>query len=607
MAPVVGAHHDGSALYVDNQAPDLGDRVNVRVRVPASCGARHVYARVVHDGEPHFVEASGDGGSPAERWWRAEFEVRNPVTQYRFLLLLDDGGHRWLNGTGTHSHDVTDDEDFRLVTFPPPPSWARDAIVYQVFLDRFAASGAQRALPAWAVRGDWYGSEVAYKDKLGSRQVFGGDLGGIEAHLGYISGLGADVIYLTPFFPAPSNHRYDADTFGAVDPLLGGDEALVSLARAAHDRGIRVIGDLTTNHTGAGHEWFRAAKAGPSAPEHDFYYWEPGSPGYASWLGVRAMPKLNYRSAALWERLITGPGSVTSVWLRPPYDLDGWRVDVANMTGRYRADDFNAEIARAMRSTMAEARPEALLIAEHGHDFTPEVRGDGWHGVMNYAGFTKPAWAWLARPGNSLQFLGQPLEVPHSPGGVAVETMTEFMGRVPWRVANHHFNLLCSHDTPRIRSVVGDRARVEVGAALLFSFPGIPMVFSGDEIGMEGVTGEDSRRPFPWERQESWDRATLKVYSDLITLRRSSPALRTGGMRWVYAGDDSVVYLREAPEERMLVLLTRAAGKGIVLGASHLGRPGEAVNRFGGAGLKFRNGKVTLPGDGPMAQIWQLT
>jgi alpha-glucosidase len=606
MALLDRAHHDGSALYVDNQAPGLGDQVNVWARVPANAGARSVYVRVIQDGEPHFVEASVDRRSAGELWWRAQVGVRNPVTPYRFLLRLGDDSYRWLNGTGPHGHDVTDDEDFRLVAFPPPPTWAEGAVVYQIFPDRFAASGAKRAMPSWAVECDWYGTEVAPQGKLTSTQVFGGDLAGIEAHLGYVQDLGADVIYLTPFFPAPSNHRYDAQTFAAVEPLLGGNEALASLSAAVHSRGMRLLGDLTTNHTGSDHEWFKAAQAGPSAPEHGFYYWEEGPPGYACWLGHPRLPKLNYTSPELWQRLINGPGSVTARWLQPPFNLDGWRIDVANMTGRYRADDFNGEIARSMRSAMASANTETLLVAEHGHDFTSELQGDGWHGVMNYAGFTKPAWTWLARPASTMRFLGQPVDVPRRPGLQVAQTMSEFLARVPWRVASHHFNLLCSHDTPRIRTVTGDRALVEVGAALMFSFPGLPMVFSGDEIGLEGQTGEGSRTPFPWAREQKWDHATLDAYKGLIALRKASAALRCGGMRWVYAGDDAVAYLREAPGERMLVLLTRASGSDIVLEESAVGWSGEAVNRFGGAALRTLNGKVTLPGDGPMAQMWQL-
>ena len=302
-----------------------------------------------------------------------------------------------------------------------------------------------------------------------------------------------------------------------------------------------------------------------------------------------------------------GPGSVTARWLNGPYNLDGWRIDVANMTGRYGAQDFNAEIAKTMRSTMAAVRPDAFLVAEHGHDFSAEVSGDGWHGVMNYAGFTKPAWTWLTRAGNESLFLGQPVEVPRNPAGVASRAMSEFLARVPWRVATHHFNLLCSHDTARIRTVSGDPAVVQVGAALLFTFPGIAMVFAGDEIGIEGVTGEDSRRPFPWEKRGTWDMGTLDAYRRLARLRVSSSALCEGGLRWVYQGDDTLAYLRESPAQRLLVLLTRAPSSDVVLEGGPLGWSGEAANVFGGARLAAHNGKVTLPGDGPMAQIWELT
>ena len=147
---------------------------------------------------------------------------------------------------------------------------------------------------------------MAYHGKLTPAQVFGGDLTGIESRLDYIADLGANVIYLTPFFPSQSNHRYDATTFDAVDPLLGGDRALASLSAAAHARGIRLLGDLTTNHTGSGHEWFLAAQADHSSPERAFYYWKEEPPGYACWLGHPRLPKLNYSSPVLWDRLVRG-------------------------------------------------------------------------------------------------------------------------------------------------------------------------------------------------------------------------------------------------------------------------------------------------------------
>src|SRR4029079_15173929 len=144
-------------------------------------------------------------------------------------------------------------------------------------------------------------------------EYFGGDLRGVEERLDHIEALGANVIYLTPFFPAGSTHRYDSTTFDRVDPLLGGDEALASLTAAAHARGMRVIGDITPNHSGNSHEWFLAAQADPDAPERGFYYFDDSLPhGYAAWWGIRHLPKLNHSSPELAGRLT----AVVQKWMR---------------------------------------------------------------------------------------------------------------------------------------------------------------------------------------------------------------------------------------------------------------------------------------------------
>ena len=247
------------------------------------------------------------------------------------------------------------------------------------------------------------------------------------------------MLYLTPFFPAGSTHRYDASSFEHVDPLLGGDEALRSLVRAAHARGMRIVGDLTLNHSGAGHEWF--------ASERDFYYFDEKLPGgYASWLGVGSLPKLNWGSALLRERM----QEVAKRWL--DLGLDGWRIDVANMTGRHRDSDLAQEAAQAIRSVLG---PEHLLIAEHGHDFRDDLAGGGWHGTMNYAGFLRPAWEWLR--GDELpeelrhHFWGIPVGLPRLGGQAVTTTMRIFRAGVPWQSILHSWNLLDSHDTARFR------------------------------------------------------------------------------------------------------------------------------------------------------------
>lgn len=609
-----GPHHDGSELYVARDTPRLGDVVPVRVRVPASRAERAVWVRVVQDGEPRLAPARLERADERERWYVADVLVHNPVTSYRFLLD-EPGGHRWLNGTGLHARDVPDAADFRLSVHAPGPRWLDDAVVYQVFPDRFARSSGHDGpppgpLPDWALPAAWTDEPVGSGHGV-AQQYYGGDLPGIEARLDHLQRLGVDTLYLTPVFPARSNHRYDATSFAHVDPLLGGDPALASLAAAVHARGMRVMGDLTTNHTGAGHDWFARARADRSSPEAQFYYWTDEPPGYVGWLGHASLPKLNYNAPGLARRLVDGPDSVVARYLAPPFALDGWRIDVANMTGRYGADDHTLAVARAIRATMQQVAPDAALVSEHFHDAAADMVAGGWHANMNYSAFTRPAWTWLVEPGSTLPFMGLPVPVPRVGGAAVVATMRDFDATVPWSVTRHQWNLLGSHDTARIRTVTGARERHAVAAALLLTYPGTPVVWAGDEGGLTGVNGEHGRVPMPWDRIDgrpgaggaAWDPETFETYRALIALRRSSRALREGGLRWVLAQDDAVAYLRETADERVLVVLARDAWPD-----ARLPLPARAAeNLHGGAALACHGDAVVVPAaDGPSAQVWRL-
>ncbi|MDF2145475.1 glycoside hydrolase family 13 protein [Knoellia sp. p5-6-4] len=594
-------HHDGSALYVSNPHPALGETVTVRVRVPKEADVTAVHVRLTPDAEPFFVDAVIERETASDTWWVADIVVHNPVTNYRFILEGGPTAYQWLNGTGVHHRDVPDAADFRLTAFGAPPAWASGAVVYQIFPDRFGRSAGQdeREVPDWAVPRGWDEPVLLEQDVIAT-QLYGGDLDGIVEHLDHLERLGVNVVYLTPFFPARSNHRYDASSFDHVDPVLGGDEALARLVDACHARGMRVLGDFTTNHTGDAHQWFVTAQQDPESEEHGYYFWEDGD--YVAWLGVKSLPKLNYDSDALRHRVFEDEAGVVRRWITGDSPLDGWRVDVANMTGRYRGQDRNAEIARQMRLAMEEAAPDALLVGEHCHDYTQDAQGDGWHGVMNYAGFTRPVWTWLRARGHAPKFLGSPLMVPRLGGHSVMETMREFTAMVPWSTVRHSFNLVGSHDTTRIRTLVDDVRHVEVAAGLLFTLPGIPMFTYGDEIGMEGEFGEDGRRPMPWDEQH-WDAALLGAYRGLIAARNESVALREGGMRWVHADDDALVFLRESPTEVALVHCARHAHDAVHITTSRLPGIEAGVARYGDAPV-FGEGRMSLQADGPQVSVW---
>ncbi|MEU0486176.1 glycoside hydrolase family 13 protein, partial [Streptosporangium sp. NPDC006013] len=489
-----GFHHDGSPDHVSTEAPEPGETVTVFVRTPR--GHRSgVHVRTTPDGEPHFAEAVIDRETERETWWRADIVARNQVTGYRFLIGGPDG-YRWLTASGLATHDVPDTTDFKLVTHAAPPAWAAGGVIYQIFPDRFASSGTARDLPPWAIPRGW-DDPVAGSGPDTSRQIFGGDLDGVRSRLDHITALGADTLYLTPVFPAASNHRYNASSFAEVDPLLGGDAAYRALIDEVHRRGMRILGDLTTNHCGDTHAWFQAALRDKGAAEREMFFFTDDDLGYEAWMGVPSLPKLDWSS----ERLAGAMEEVVRSWLR--FGLDGWRIDVANMTGRLRQVDHAHEVARRIRRAMTDECPDRLLVAEHAHDATGDLDVGGWQGTMNYAGFTRPVWSWLRGPEVHLPFLGVPAEVPRIGGGDAVATIRAFSGHLSWRSLVHSWSILGSHDTARIRTICGgDPALVEVAAGLMLTLPGTPMVFAGDEIGLEGAWGEDSRRTMPWDRPE---------------------------------------------------------------------------------------------------------
>lgn len=589
-------HHDGSELYVLERPDAPGGEATLRVRVPRSAEVEHVLLRHVEDGEPFAVRAELDEEDENESWYRVSFPVGGERTHYRWLLDRGARGYAWVSGAGVSIADVGDGDDFALSTDPGGPEWHFGSVVYEIFPDRFSRAGAaSRAdLPDWAVPRDW-DTLPEGRSANTSREWFGGDLPGIEQRLDHVARLGANVLYLTPFFPAISTHRYDATSFDVVDPLLGGDEALDSLLAAAHDRGIRVLGDLTANHCGSQHEWFLEAQEYPDSPERGFFYWgEEHRYGYAAWLNVRSLPKLNWSDDELRRRML----DVTRRWVRR--GLDGWRIDVANMVARHGTYDANAEVAALMRGALDAERDDALLLAEHGHDYRSDLQGGGWHGAMNYAGFLQPVWSWLCRQDLPERLRegywgALPVVLPRRGGPEVVKTMRTLRTGLPWPSVLHSWTLLDSHDVPRFRTVTGTRARHIVGIGLQMTTPGVPMLFAGDEIGLEGEWGEDARRTMPWDAIDTWDGQLFDEYRALIALRRTSDALARGGIRYLHVSDDAIAYLRESRSERLLCLAARAPHDPVVAPFAQL----ETLY-----GEDARDG--VLPADGPAFHVWKI-
>jgi alpha-glucosidase len=233
------------------------------------------------------------------------------------------------------------------------------------------------------------------------------------------------------------------------------------------------------------------------------------------------------------------------------------------MTGVQGAENHHVEVMQGIRKAMQEVDPDSWLVAENGDFVASDLNGLGWQGAMNYQGFLRPFWNWMNRnPEITGGFQGLPFAMPKIDGKQFVESMQEFNASIPWRSLTASMLILDSHDTARFRTVVlGDRSAHEAAMTMLLTYPGVPSIFAGDEIGLEGSWGEDSRRTIKWEDRSAWDLGFLDSVKKLVKLRKERDALINGGLRWVAVEKDYLAYLRESRSEAILVFISRTATK----------------------------------------------
>lgn len=607
-------HHDGSEKYVSALYPRLGESVRLRLRVSPVAPVRRVLLRAFPDGEQSFVAMRKAVREPAAQWWEVDLTIDEPVFHYRFIVDSDDGLWHYSAG-GPSSFTPLDATDFRILADYNAPDWLESAVFYQIFPDRFA-NGDRANDPRpdeYEYRGQrpkTYPWETPPDPNHFFPLVFyGGDLEGIEARLDHLVDLGVTAIYLNPIFRALSNHKYDVADYDRVDPHFGGDEALASLRRALSARGMRYILDIVPNHCGYWHPWFQNALADPAAAEAEFFTFRRHPDDYATWLGVWTLPKLNYRSLELRRRIYEGQDAVFRRWLRPPFSADGWRVDVANMLGRQGSTQIGLEISRGIRRAVKDTRPDAYLIGENFFDATAQLQGDQWDGVMNYGGFTHPLWYWLSGFNQGAHGFAEPLSAPHWPTEGMVETWRSRLAVMPWAIARQQYNILDSHDTPRVRSVVGRNDTLHrLALSLLMTFPGVPGLYYGDEIGMVDDTQLGARGCMIWD-ESRWDRSLYAFHKMLVQLRRRSPALQRGGFQVLLVEAETVAYQRESIDDRLIVIAHRAEAPrpAAPMAVAHGGIADGTrfVDLASGAELTVRDGALLLPALPQGAAIWQ--
>ncbi|WP_181349173.1 glycoside hydrolase family 13 protein [Thalassobacillus sp. CUG 92003] len=472
-------------------------------------------------------------------------EVKPPYRRLRYCFELHDNLESLVyTERGFYEEVPLDDPNYHFC-FPflnsidvfQPPEWVKDTVWYQIFPERFA-NGDAHVNPEGAL--DWGSAEPTQTN------FFGGDFQGVMDHLDYLQALGITGIYFTPIFKALSNHKYDTIDYMEIDPQFGDKATFRQLVEEAHKRGIRVMLDAVFNHSGYYFPPFQdVLENGTDSEYADWFHLydekiltEP-VPNYDAFGFVASMPKLNTGHPDVKHYLL----QVARYWIEE-FDIDGWRLDVAN--------EVDHSFWKAFRSTVKSVKPDAYILGEIWHDAMPWLEGDQFDAVMNYP-YTYSAIEFFAK--NNLtpsQF---------------TDSITYVLHMYPQNVNEVSFNLLDSHDTPRVLTIAnGDKNRLKLMYVFHFSFTGTPCMYYGDEIGMTGGEDPDCRKCMVWDSQEQ-DRDLFSFVQHLLTLRTRHSAFGSRGSFHFAFHDDKqgiLAYRKVTPHETLLFILNNSSSKSIV-------------------------------------------
>ena len=619
-----------------------------------------------------------------------EVEVGAEPVRYHFLLASTDGSDLCCYGRrGVFERSRGADpccaedagQDLEIIPGLSVPEWAQGRVFYQIFVDRFANGDPDNDVLPYEypyIDGIWANAPGAHD----TCTFAGGDLQGVINKLDYLKGLGIGGIYLNPVFVSPSSHKYDTQDYDAVDPHFGRivrDEGplplsvagepsggalaryrcrrtvpenleasnglLAELIREAHARGIRVILDGVFNHCGSFHKWMDregiyageeppGAYGHPESPYRDHFRFaedaaedDAGPPfegEYEGWWGYETLPKLNYEgSPALREEILR----IAKKWLSPPYDADGWRLDVAADLGH--SPEFNASFWRSFRAAVKSVSPEKLLIAEHYGPAADRLRGDQWDGLMNYDGFMEPVSWFLTGMDKHSDTKREELE------GDADALFAGLLGpmdEVQAGPVSVMMNQLSNHDHSRFMTRTnGVCGRVEdlgpeaasenirpwvymQGLMIQMVWPGMPAVYYGDEAGMCGFTDPDDRRPYPWGRE---DRELIEFHRYMIGLRGNSRALRLGSTAVLASEPGLAAFGRFTAEEAYAVAVCTGEARDVTLPVRVLGAAESCtcerlmLTAPGGYNVghvyeTVTDGKLTFPMEKGSAVLWRI-
>lgn len=497
---------------------------------------------------------------------------------YHFRFWREDGSGCVLDQTGYHSREEIQSWQLTVYEDTPVPAWFGQGVTYQIFPDRFFRLPEDATQPDGLVGSrwmhpQWSDAPVWQPDPDGevrNRDFFGGTLRGIASKLPELADLGVTTLYLNPIFESASNHRYNTANYRAIDPLLGTEDDFRVLCQQAHKLGMQVLLDGVFNHTGSQSIYFNADGFYPSvgaaqrqdSPYSDWYSFHPWPEDYDAWWGIRTLPAVREESPSYQAYIFGDDDSVVRHWLRA--GADGWRLDVA--------DELPDWFLEKLRKAVSETKPEGFLMGEVWEDASNKIAysqrrryllGHELHSVMNYP-FRTALLAYL-QGGDANDFRN------------AMETIRE---HYPPAIYYSLMNFLGTHDTGRILTVLGAQtvpadkgeravyrlsdterqhgeALVRLAALVLFTFPGAPTIYYGDEVGMEGFEDPFNRGTMPWENPPS---PTLREwFRQLARLRKDSPLLQRGEIDYLYTAGSVLAYARQLDGQRLVTVVNAGA------------------------------------------------
>lgn len=464
---------------------------------------------------------------------------------------------------------------FSLLSSPNLPTWVSGSTCYQIFPDRFCNGdstvgakegeytfdGAKVTTPKWTDKPKKW-------DESRCCDFYNGDLKGIEEKVEYFLSLSVNTLYLNPIFQSRSVHRYDTVSFFHIDEKLGGDEALIKMVDTMHKNNIKVILDISINHTGLDSIWLKKAKEDKESIEHQFYYFnEDGS--VSCWQDVPTLPQLNYSSLLLRDYMYRRDDSVMKKYLLPPFNIDGWRLDVAPEVGRRGSDQLCQEVWREIREELKRIKKDLYIVGEDWDDSSLYMTGDMWDATMNYYGSGRPLRSWCGERDRFLEaFWGHnPEEEEKWSSYELAASLTDAFNSCIGQSAFFQMNLFDSHDTPRLHThkKIFDEKIYSGVIMALYMLPGMPNIYYGDEVLLEGELGsnEGARYPMEW-REERWNKTILGIYREMGRIRKDEE-LAFASFSTLALDEKALAIIRRGKERSYVALLNRGEKRRVSL------------------------------------------